>query len=653
MHRALSWSYRNLLLRPWYFLWEILDKLHALLAYAAILFGARYRRPIPRYTVFFVVFGAVYFLGCFAPDEFAIAAVGFGLFGVVAIGQEWARNEQKRGEIAKQTRLAREPSGVQATPPLPVKPLGPLGRLSYPNPDALADLRFFALLSAAQLLLLLPLLGMLLHHAHGVFVVDDSATFGNWFRFVLDKTYLKALPDWGYLKELHEPLIQYSNPQTYDEKWAATVAWGLLYYVLVQGAFREWQIRQNLADAGTAVKVDPLPAILQGRRVVTRLVYRVEEAGVSAIEQVNILTALGRIRDRRAFAAIQTVAEDTGKADEVRLAAAIALGQLGLASSLDVLRELLKSHKPLVRKGAVVGLGEYPHPGALRFLLERLTAIRSSGDRQQEDPNVRGELALAIGRAAAREADSALRERAMNAILQPPNMLQDTYLRVRSRAGIALGLIGDPRAVAPLRQLVETTPNPKLLVRVVPHLAHLANRADAPARARVVRSLLVILQEQQNDDIRISVSGGLGQLLDRDGVSPLLADETTNATWEALVKEVGEMLARALRRALRAEHTAVAEALAKALHQMGPEHANRANQIRNSYNQRKSRERLARVTDTTLSVEERCRAADLLGEEDGLYTEAVLREMLESADTPSPLKTAIEHALGRMTKPKA
>jgi hypothetical protein len=85
---------------------------------------------------------------------------------------------------------------------------------------------------------------------------------------------------------------------------------------------------------------------------------------------------------------------------------------------------------------------------------------------------------------------------------------------------------------------------------------------------------------------------------------------------------------------------------------MGPDHANRANQIRNSYNQQKSRERVAMVTDTTLSVDERCRAADLLGELDGLHAEAVLREMLESQDTPSPLKAAIEHALGRMTKPK-
>jgi HEAT repeat protein len=652
MQRALTWSYRNLLLRPWYILWAALDRVHALLANAAILFGAHFPQRVPRYTIFCLVFGLVYLIGFIAPHELGFAAYVFGLFGVIAISQEWARNEHKRSEIAKQICFTRESSEVQATPPLPVKPLAPLVRQNYPSPDKLADLRVFALVSAGQLLVLLPLLGRLLHDWQGLFVVDDNAMFGNWLRFLLDKTYLKALPDWSYLKELHEQLIQYSSPQTNGEKWAVTIAWGLLYYVLVQGAFREWQIHQNLSDACTAAQVDPVPAILQGRRVVSRLVYRLGESGVSTDEQKHILIALGQIRDEQAFATVQGIAEDTSRADEVRSTAAIVLGQLGMASSLGVLRELLQSHIPLVRKGAVIGLHEYPHSGALEYLLEKLDTIRSSGGYQKEDPNVRGELALAIGIAAAREADSKLRKQALSAILGPPSMLQDSYLRVRSRAGIALRLIGNTQAVEPLRQLIETNTNAKLMVRVMPSLVHLANSTDSPTRVSVVRTLLVVLQAQENDDIRIAVSAGLGQLLTEEKVSSLLKDEKTTATWEALIKEVTDVLAKTLLDSLQAEHTAVAEALAKALQQMGPDHKKQADQVRDSHKELKSQKRVARVTNEKLSVEKRCKAADKLGELDRPHAEAELRKMLERTDTPSPLKAAIEHALGRMTKPK-
>jgi HEAT repeat protein len=656
MARPLAWCYRNLLLRPWYGLLEALDKLHALLALGAGPFGARFRRPLPRYGVLCAVYAAVYLAGVYAPPAVAAAALAVGLFGVVAIGQEWARNEQKRNEIARQTRFARAEQQQEAGGPAPAnKALGIPARSAYPNPDSIPDLRLFAILSAVQLLLLLPLFALVLHNWRGLFAVEAAADFGNWFRFVLDKTYFKALPDWGYLSEVHEPLINYSNPQTGDEKWAATTAWVLLYYILVQAGFREWQIQQNLADAVTAARVDPLPAILQGRRVVRRLIYRLGEAGISRAERINILYALGRLRDRRAFEPIKTIAEDNTAPEEVRAAAAIALGQSGLAGSLETLRELLKSSYPAVRKGAVIGLGEYPHPGALRFLLQKLEALRKDGHLDRDDPNVRGELALAVGRAARREADRGDRQLlkpARELILKSPSLLEDPYLRVRSRAGIALGLIGDPESVGPLTRLVETTPNPKLHVRVVPHLAAVALAAEPPARAEVVRVFLRVLKTQENDDIRIAAAGGLRQLLARNQVTPLLARDETRPTWEPLTREAAEALARALRRALRAEHSAVAKALTDALKQMGPGETNRANQISGAYNQQKSRQRVARVADPKLKDEARCRAADALGEEDGLYAEAVLRELQNNPTTPPPVKAAIANALARMTKPK-
>ena len=76
-----------------------------------------------------------------------------------------------------------------------------------------------------------------------LYKVSGEHSFWDWFWFSVDKTYLKALPDWGFLGDFHPGGIRYAEPAGGYERYVMTGAWLLLYYVLVQALFRAWEIR--------------------------------------------------------------------------------------------------------------------------------------------------------------------------------------------------------------------------------------------------------------------------------------------------------------------------------------------------------------------------------------------------------------------------
>src|SRR5205085_6328886 len=133
----------------------------------------RVRDPRRRYALMLGLFAFIYVLGALHVRVLPLVALGFGYLGVLAIGRSWVINEKQRTAIAK--------------------------KLEDGDPDQMPDLRWAALISALQLLILFPLLFQQLQWHYGLFRVAGAAGFGDWFWFALDKTYLKALPDWSVL----------------------------------------------------------------------------------------------------------------------------------------------------------------------------------------------------------------------------------------------------------------------------------------------------------------------------------------------------------------------------------------------------------------------------------------------------------------------
>src|SRR6266545_7475909 len=233
-------------------LWKILSGLLAALdqgfVWLAAPFGVHVRDPRRRYAILLGVFAIIYVLGLLPVSWLPLIALGFGYVGVIAIGRAWVVNEKKRTAIAK--------------------------KLEHGKPDDLPDLRWTALVSALQLLILFPLLFYQMHRHFGLFNVHEGATPWTWFWFTLDKTYLKALPDWTVLYDVHVSSIE------------ITSSWGrhlvlisrlTFDYILLQGVFRLLAIHATIREAVAVIKTDPDMAVRLGKRAVLPLIAKLQD----------------------------------------------------------------------------------------------------------------------------------------------------------------------------------------------------------------------------------------------------------------------------------------------------------------------------------------------------------------------------------------
>jgi hypothetical protein len=228
-------------------------------------FGVRVRDPRKRYPILLGVFALLHGLGSLNARWTPLVALGVGYIGVIAIGRAWVVNEKQRTDIAK--------------------------KLKDGNPDDLPDLRWTALVSALQLLILFPLLFYQLQRHFDLFKVHDDATALSWFWFAIDKTYLKALPDWTVLYGVHITSIEI------DSSWGrhAILLSRLTFdYILIQGLLRLLAIRTTIRVAVAVVKTDPDIAVRVGRRAIPALIRTLQDPdpkirGAAA----NALTQLG------------------------------------------------------------------------------------------------------------------------------------------------------------------------------------------------------------------------------------------------------------------------------------------------------------------------------------------------------------------------
>jgi hypothetical protein len=243
----------------------VFNALDRALIVIAVPFGVHIREPRRRYAVLLGVFACLFVIGALPVPYLPLLALAAAYLGVLAIGRAWVANEHQRTAIVK--------------------------KLQDGDPDELPDLRGAALASALQLLILFPLAFRQLHRQFGLFVADPSANLLDWEWFSLDKTYLKALPDWSMLYGIHVSSIDF------NESWdrhLVLLSRLTFDYVLLQGLFRLLAIRATIREAVAVVQTDPDVAVRVGRRAIPALVKRlgdpdraVRGAAANAITQIN------------------------------------------------------------------------------------------------------------------------------------------------------------------------------------------------------------------------------------------------------------------------------------------------------------------------------------------------------------------------------
>ncbi len=261
------------LLALWAGLARLFGGVDEALQWLAVPFGVHVSSPRRRYAILLGLFAGAFLLGSLPVPVVPLVALGIGYLGVLAIGRAWVRNEQRRTAIVK--------------------------KLDDANPDELPDLRGTALVSSLLLLVLFPLLFQQAHRQFDLFVVRDEATFWDWLWFSLDKTYLKALPDWSILYGVHISSIDFEGAWGRHLVFLARLT---VDYILIQGVFRLLAIRSTIREAVAAVKTDPDLAVRLGRRAIPALVEKLRDPdravrGAAA----NALIQLGDETDVRPF----------------------------------------------------------------------------------------------------------------------------------------------------------------------------------------------------------------------------------------------------------------------------------------------------------------------------------------------------------------
>jgi hypothetical protein len=245
------------------------------LCWLAVPFGVRIAHPLRRYALMLGLYAVIYVLGALRVGYLPLVALGFGYVGVLAIGRAWVRNEKKRTAIVK--------------------------KLAHGDPDKMPDLRWTALVSALQLIVLFPLLYQQVQWHFQLFKVHDNPTFGDWLWFSLDKTYLKALPDWSILYGIHISSIDFDAPWGRHLVLLSRLTFD---YILIQGVLRLLAIRLTIREAVAAVKADPEMAVRLGKRAVAPLIEKlydpdraVRGAAANALMQLGETEALARVAE--------------------------------------------------------------------------------------------------------------------------------------------------------------------------------------------------------------------------------------------------------------------------------------------------------------------------------------------------------------------
>jgi HEAT repeat protein/uncharacterized protein (DUF697 family)/GTPase SAR1 family protein len=482
------------LLRPiklaWGFVYRLWQRLDAGLVRLARPFGVNITDPTVQHARFVLIYVVIYLVTLLPVPVLPLVALAVGYVGIIAVGQAWVANEKQRARIAK--------------------------KLVEGWPDEMPDLRWVALASALQLLLLFPLLYQQMQRHFGLYHVPDGANFWSWVAFTFDmysQSFLGLLDLYG----VHTTSIAYSSPWG---RHLATVERFTLYYLLIQGITRLFAIRETVQDAVAAVTADPDMAVRIGRRAVDALIDKLRDP--APLVRRRAAEALGLLKDRSAVGPLGRALLDADAG--VRAQAAEALGRVRSVGALGPLTAVLKIDRDAaVRVKAVAALGELGDPDAGPALADRL--------RDDRNEAVVLEAVQALARLGGEESRRLLLEALHDA--QP----RAVVLRINDLLGMGerdllvdahLVNLARPQADGFLSSVVKWVRpggrkvDSRALDLDVRKRQHAVESLGALGCVRAVAPLLLVLQDRgEESEVRAAAAEALGKLGDLRAVEGL------------------------------------------------------------------------------------------------------------------------------------
>jgi HEAT repeat protein len=445
----------------------------------ATLFGVRTKDSQTRYAVLLGMYALIYFIAFLPIPVLPIVVLVVGYVGVLAIGRAWVVNEKERSLIAK--------------------------KLKEGNPDKMPDLRWAALISALQLVILFPLIFRQAQEEFALYIVPERVRFWDWVAFTLDSynmAFLSLLQVYG----VHFDEIGYNS------EWGrhlVTLSRLTFDFLLIQGLVRLVSIQETIRDAVAAVKKDSDLAVLLGKRAVKPLIRMLRSKDSKVREQ--IAEALGKLGSPLAVGPLLMLLND--EIIQVRHKAFEALGELRDPRSVTPLLSLLNNEKSDLRLMAAEALGKIGNVRALDPLVDLL---------ENQDPLVRGQAALALG-----ELGEGLGVQPLMALLE-----RDPSQGVRINAATALGALGDTRAVESLLTLLDGEDR-WMFSRLAQALGKIGDK-------RATKPLLRFLSHK-DDWIRADAAVALGNLGDTRAVQPLIDILKDENVREPAVEALGNL----------------------------------------------------------------------------------------------------------------
>jgi HEAT repeat protein len=453
------------------------------------------RDPRKRYPVLLGVYAAIYIIAVLPVPVLPLVGLAVGYIGVLAVGRAWVANEKQRTLISK--------------------------KLMDGDPNSLPDLRWTALVSALQLLILFPLIFQQVQRQFDLFHVPEGTHFGDWFLFTLD-TYNRAFLN---LLEVYGVGV---HRITYDADWGrhlVTICRLTFDFLLIQGVYRLFSIRETVRDAVMAVTRDTSMPTFVGRRAVPPLINAL--ASTDEKLRAKSAEALGLMNDRRAIEPLVSTLVDP--AESVRFSAAVALTKLGNSKAVEPLISVLGQQRDFhERAQAAAGLGTLADVRAVEPLIQALDCVgfevrwnAAEALGKLRDPRAVGPLAKAL----LHDEEGAVRQTAAQALglLKGPKVvdalieaLNDGVYQVRAIAINALAQTGDQRAVD---AIVAALRNTSFSIRSSWNAAEALGKLGDP---RAVGPLAEALREDKDSDVRLIAAVALGELRDVRAVEPLI-----------------------------------------------------------------------------------------------------------------------------------
>ena len=407
---------------------DVLSKIDGVLVQFSRLFGTGILHPPLQIGTLLIAFTLIHSAAFYTSNEFAWILLWLGYLGILGVGRAWVANEKQRTAIAR--------------------------KLSDTDPDTLPDLRISALLSALQLLIIIPLLMRSSHSIFGLYNVPENAILSDWMLLGVDLLFRSFL-DWS---EIYGVQLSSIELDSMGGRHLFMILLLTIDFILIQGLFRVFEIRRTISEGVAATVRDPEMAYRLGSRAVPSLLLMLEDETISGEQCKNVIEALAVLREPSACESIIDRFDD----DELRSTAIAAMVSIGhLPPLLDALHS---SSKPK-RMGAITALRKLALPESIPGLLSIIS--NSEGDEKEQivqaltatgtssHPLLRGLLRDSDKRVKLAALQGLKLDNSSSLMLQLIEMSTDQDADVRLAVVDAMQRFSDGRVVQPLAKALE------------------------------------------------------------------------------------------------------------------------------------------------------------------------------------------------------